>query len=260
MTIDYGVMDRAELTIPLFYPRPDRTPAPPGAADHMIEVAPGISIAARHYASAGASATLLYFHGNGEVVSNHDAVAPLYHRIGLDLFVVDYRGYGGSGGRPGLGALMSDAHPIADRFHSLLDAKGVGTPRFLMGRSLGSLPAIELAARRPGGFRGLILESASANLRRLLARLVEPLKASAVEALVAAHEAIIASVKMPALLLHGERDTLIPLEHARGVEALLQARDRSLVVIPGAGHNDILGRGGARYFGAIRAFVERQIG
>ena len=148
MTIDYGLFDRVEMAIPLFYPRPDRTPAPPGATDHAIEVAPGVSVAARHYAAAGARGTLLYFHGNGEVVGDHDGIAPLYRAVGLDLFVVDYRGYGGSGGRPSVAALVADAHPVAERFHALLDARGASRARFLMGRSLGSHPAVELAARR----------------------------------------------------------------------------------------------------------------
>lgn len=257
MTIDYGLFDRVEMAIPLFYPRPDRTPAPPGATDHAIEVAPGVSVAARHYAAAGARGTLLYFHGNGEVVGDHDGIAPLYRAVGLDLFVVDYRGYGGSGGRPSVAALVADAHPVAERFHALLDARGASRARFLMGRSLGSHPAVELAARRPEGFRGMILESTAAHLRRLLMRLAVPLDPGESEALLAAHEAKIAGITMPVLMLHGERDTLIPLEQARAIEALLRNAERSLVVVPGAGHNDILWSGRAQYFEAIDAFVTR---
>lgn len=257
MSIDYGVLDRAELSTPIFYPRPDRTLAPPGAVDHAIDVAPGVALSARHYAAPGSAATFLYFHGNGEVVSDHDDIAPLYHRIGIDLFVVDYRGYGRSGGRPTFETLVSDALPVAERFHALLDAQGHPGARFLMGRSLGSHPVLEIAARRPEGFRGLILESAAADLRRLLGRLVTPAAASVAEPLVAAHEAKIASITLPTLLLHGERDEIIPLAHATGVRDLLSTPDKTLVVIPGAGHNDILWRGGDLYFGAIRGFVDR---
>lgn len=257
MNIDYGVLDRAELSTPIFYPRPDRTPAPPGAVDLSIAVAPGALLSARHYTAAGSSATLLYFHGNGEVVSDHDDVAPLYHHIGIDLFVVDYRGYGRSGGHPTFETLVSDGLPVAERFHAILDEQGHRGGRFLMGRSLGSHPVLEIAARRPARFRGLILESAAANLRRLLGRLVTPAAAGVAEALVAAHEAKIASIQLPTLLLHGERDDLIPLAHAEGVRDLLATPDKTLVVIRGAGHNDILWRGGDVYLGAIRGFVER---
>lgn len=253
--VDYGLLDRMELQIPLFYPRPDRSPAPAGATDLLLEVAPGVSLGARWYRTGADVPTLLYFHGNGEVVGDHDDIAPLYHRIGVDLFVVDYRGYGRSGGRPSFVSLVADAHPVAERFHALLDEAGMGGPRFLMGRSLGSHPALELAARRADRFRGLILESAAADMRRLVARFATPAPEAETEALVAAHEAKIASVSLPALMLHGEHDTLIPVDHARRVHDLMRSSERSLVVIPRAGHNDILWVGGERYFGAIRDFV-----
>jgi pimeloyl-ACP methyl ester carboxylesterase len=259
MSTDNGLIDRMRLAAPLFYPRADTSPAPPGATDLFLEAAPGVPIAARHYVADPAFPAVLYFHGNGEVVGDHDDIAPSYHRIGLNLFVVDYRGYGRSGGRPSFAALIDDAHPIAEQFHAALDRRGMLAPRFLMGRSLGGYPALELAARRPDRFRGLLLESAAANLRRLIARFVEPVAASLTEPLVAAHEAKIASITLPTLLLHGERDELIPLSHATGIHDLLAAADRSLVVIPGVGHNDILWRGHDQYFEAIRAFVTRQL-
>lgn len=259
MDIDNDVLDRMELAIPLFYPRPDRSPAPPGATDSLIEVAPGVAIAARHYVADPSFPTVLYFHGNGEVVGDHDDIAPFYHRIGLNLFVVDYRGYGRSGGRPSFAALVADAHPVAAHFHAALDERGMSAPRFLMGRSLGGYPAVELAARRPDRFRGLILESAAANLRRLIARFAVPVPAAVAEPLIAAHDAKIASITLPTLLLHGEHDELIPLAHATGIHDLLQSKDRELVVIAGAGHNDLLFNGFAQYFGAIRAFVARQL-
>jgi len=258
MDNDISLIDRMELAVPLFYPREDRSPAPPGAADSLLPVAAGVAIGARHYVVDPALPTVLYFHGNGEVVGDHDDVAPLYHRAGLNLFVVDYRGYGRSGGRPSFASLIGDAHPIASLFHATLDERGMTGPRFLMGRSLGGYPAVELAARRPDGFRGLILESAAANLRRLVARFVGPVPPEVIEPLIAANDAKIASISLPTLMLHGERDELIPLSHATGIHDLLQVKDRSLVVIPGVGHNDILWGGMPQYFAAIAAFVQRQ--
>lgn len=258
--IDYAELDQLAMAVPLFYPQPDRSAPPPGATDLLLEVAPGVSLGARHYVVDPASPTILYFHGNGEVVGDHDDTAPLYHQIGLNLFVVDYRGYGRSGGRPSFATLFADAHPVAEQFHAILDQRGMAAPRFLMGRSLGGYPSLELAARRPAGFRGLILESAAANLRRLLPRFAMPVAPALIEPILAAHEAKIASITLPTLMIHGERDELIPLSHATGIHELLKSEDRSLVVIPGAGHNDLLFRGQESYFGAIRAFVDRQLG
>src|SRR4051812_24654664 len=70
--IDYGLIDRVRLRFPLFYPAPDRSRAPEGATDHLIEVAPGVFLGARHYRGQGGFPTVLYFHGNGEVVGDHD--------------------------------------------------------------------------------------------------------------------------------------------------------------------------------------------
>ncbi|MBK8254924.1 MAG: alpha/beta hydrolase [Polyangiaceae bacterium] len=255
--IEYSLFDRVKLSFPIFYPRRDASVAPPGAADYRIEAAPAVALAARYYRAAGASGTVLYFHGNGEVVGDHDEIAPFYHEIGLDLFVVDYRGYGQSQGRPTFASLIDDAHPVARFFHSTVDAEGAKGARFVMGRSLGAQPALEIATRCSEGFRGLILESGATSLHRVLARFAEVIAPSITGEVVAAHNAKIAGNRLPTLMLHGERDDLIPLVHATDTVELMTEAEPKLVVIAGAGHNDILVRDPAKYFGAIREFVGR---
>ena len=251
---DYALLDRAGMAAQAFYPRPDRVPPPPGAEDLSIEVEPGVAVAARFYASDPALATILYFHGNGEVASDHDEIAPLYAQAGANLFVAEFRGYGRSGGRPTFASLVTDAHTIAARFGALLGERGFAARRFVMGRSLGSHSALELAANGGDQFRGLIIESGAANLRRMLARLGMDAGGEG-GALAAAHEAKIRSIRLPALIIHGERDELIPLEHAAELYELLAETRRELVVIPNAGHNDLLWRGLRQYFEAIQAFL-----
>ena len=199
-----------------------------GASDHEIEVAPGVAIAARFYAAGESHPTVLYFHGNGEVVSDHDGIAHFYHEVGLNLLVAEFRGYGKSGGRPAVAALVSDAIPAVEYATALLAEGGYDPRMFVMGRSLGSQPALEVAARASAHVRGLIIESATAKIR---------------------------SIRLPALLIHGEADDLMPLEQAAGLYDLLEGTRRELVVIPGAGHNDILWIGRRQYFEAIRDFV-----
>ena len=257
MSADYAMLDRAGASELIFYPRPDYEPAPPGASDHLIEVAAGVAIAARWYAFDASYPTILYFHGNGEIASDHDSIAPLYRDAGANLFVAEFRGYGRSNGRPAFAHLVADAHPVAERFHMLLDGGGFSQRRFIMGRSLGSHPALELAARAPGRFRGLIVESGAAGLRRMLERFGLNAEEGPAAELVAAHEAKIRSIGLPLLVIHGEYDELIPLEHALELYDLLAAVERELVVIPGAGHNDLLWGGRRQYFEAIRAFVNR---
>ena len=257
---DYGLLDRSGAGSFVFYPRRDHTPPPDGSVDIDIPAEPGVVLGARLYTADPALPTVLYFHGNGEVVSDHDGIAPLYHAIGCNLFVVDYRGYGRSGGSPSFAALVADAHIAADRFHAELDERAFSGHRFVMGRSLGSHPALELAAHRPGRFRGLIIESGAANLRRLARFASAAVPADEVEALVKAHEAKIRAIRLPVLIIHGERDELIPVELAAALYDLLEGTQRDLLIIPGGGHNDILWLGQREYLAAIQRFVRGQPG
>ncbi|MDA0366180.1 MAG: alpha/beta hydrolase [Chloroflexi bacterium] len=251
---DYALLDRAGVGGAMFYPRPNDAPPPSGASDYAIPAAPDVEIGARFYLAASAFPTVLYFHGNGEVASDHDGIAPLYHAIGLNLFVAEFRGYGESTGTPSFASLVADAHPVASFFHATLEAAGCAPARFVMGRSLGAHPALELAANAAERFAGVIIESGAGGLRRMLAR-VGLLDTELGGTLAAAHEAKIASIGLPALLLHGEYDELVPLSTAEALQTSLVATSSRLEVIPGAGHNDILWVGREQYFAAIAEFV-----
>jgi pimeloyl-ACP methyl ester carboxylesterase len=253
--LDYALLDRLGVADWIFYPRPDFGPPPPGAEDVSMPVAPAVAVACRFYPTDPALPSVLFFHGNGEVAADYDDVAPLYHRARLNLFVADYRGYGASNGAPSFAALNGDAHPVLDRFHALLDERGFNPARFVMGRSLGAYPACELAARRPERLRGLVIESGAANLSRLARRVPAGEAAEVLDRLVAGHAAKIAAIALPALLIHGDVDELIPVQSAVEFYDTLTAEPKELVLIPGAGHNDLLWVGARRYFQALAAFA-----
>lgn len=251
---DYSLLDEAGLGGAMFYPRPLEAAAPDGASDHLIEVDDGVVIGARHYLADPTWPTVLYFHGNGEVASDHDGIAPLYAEIGLNLFVAEFRGYGASTGSPTYVTLVSDAHPTVEYFHDTLDALGCAEARYVMGRSLGANPALEVAANAAGRFRGLIIESGAGNVRRSLVR-TGLLDTEQGGQLAHAHEVKLASIVLPALVIHGEIDNLVPLETAQALRDLLTATSVRLEVVPGAGHNDLLWIGREQYFGAIAELV-----
>lgn len=257
-TPDYGLLDRAGAPGFLFYPRPDPSPPPTGARDLAIQVAPGLSLGARFYEADPALPVILYFHGNGEVASDHDGIAPMYHQAGANLLVVEFRGYGRSAGHPRFATLVEDCGPVVAAFHGELDAAGYTAPRYVMGRSMGAHPALEIAANHAARFHGLIIESGAGNLRRLVAMLGIDGESGPGHELAAAHDAKIASISLPALILHGEWDELIPLENAAWLHDQLGSADKQLVVIPQAGHNDILWVGRRQYFEAIAAFLTAQ--
>lgn len=249
---DYALIDRAGIGSTIFYPRADISLAPDGAEDLAIEVEPGVRLGARLYAFNRAFPTILYFHGNGEVVGDHDDIAPMYARIGANLLVVDFRGYGRSGGRPSFAALVSDGPAAARAFHGILDERGFGAYRLVMGRSLGAHPALEVAAHARDGFAALIIESGAGNLQRLASRAGQ---GEDLEELVDRHEAKIGSITLPALFLHGERDELIPVSSAAETFDLIGSERKELVVLDGAGHNDLLWLRPREYFAAIQSFL-----
>ena len=252
----YALIDEAGLGNVLFYPRPDPSPPPPGAEDLSFDVAEGVSLGVRLYVADPSLPSILYFHGNGEVASDHDGIAPMYHAAGANLLVCEFRGYGRSTGRPTFESLIGDAVPAAKAFHKLLDERGFGPARFVMGRSMGANPALEIAANG-SGFKGFIIESGAGNVRRLLARAGFDPEDGRAAGLASAHEAKLRSISLPGLIIHGQQDELIPLPYAAELFNMLEGSQAEMVVIPRAGHNDILWVGHVEYFAAIGAFIER---
>ena len=103
-----------------------------------------------------------------------------------------------------------------------------------------------------------VVESGAAGMERLLERFRVPAQARA-RALVAAHDAKLRCIRLPCLIIHGAADELVPLAQAERLHALLEAVRPELLVVPGAGHNDLLWIGASDYFEAIARLVQ-QIG
>ncbi|MEW6033563.1 MAG: alpha/beta fold hydrolase, partial [Chloroflexota bacterium] len=248
-----------------FYPRADWAPPPHGASDHAITVGQGVSVGARFYPVGPGAPAVLFFHGNGEVASDYDDIAPLYHQQGIGLFVADYRGYGRSGGSPTFASMVADAHPVFEYFRDLvrkgnegrLLRQGSGQALFVMGRSLGSHSAIELASSYAGEMRGLILESGFAHVPSLLRHHGLTTTSPQLDAFERAVQARVRSIALPVLVIHGEWDTLVPPEFAHSFYENVGSKDKTLLTIPGAGHNDIMLLGMREYFSAIGDFVTR---
>ena len=250
---DYSLLDQGGLSAQIFFPRPDPSSSPAGASDHVVEVGDGVSIAARRYETDPHGPTIVYFHGNGEVIGDHDGIAPLYHSIGANLFVVEFRGYGRSTGSPTIEHLVADGAVCGSRALEILDADGFDGPRLVMGRSLGANPALEVAAR-VAGYAGLILESGAGNVGRFASRLGLDQSAE-LDQLVAGHEAKLATIKMPSLIIHGLADDLVPVDNAVLTAELLTASEVTTEFVQGAGHNDLLLVDPDRYIQSIARLI-----
>ena len=254
----YDVLDRPEVLGVLFYPRREiGVPhLPPGVHAVRVPVADGIALGGKLFVAAPRAPLLLFFHGNGEIASDYDTIASFYTDLGLSLLVVDYRGYGASEGVPSATALVDDAVIAFDRIGEICAERGLEPERiYVMGRSLGSAAAIEVAARAGDGLAGLILESGFAYSFPLIERIGFLQLPDAYEERDGfGNLAKIDRIALPTLIIHGERDWIIPIGDARALYETSPAPAKKLVKIPGAGHNDLMMLGRRLYFGAIAEF------
>lgn len=253
--MDYSKLDQPSILSFVFYPRQDWSPLPAGATDHSVSVAKDVSVGCRLYSASKTAPSILFFHGNGEVVYDYDGVAPFYKRLGINLFVADYRGYGRSTGTPSFASTVADSHIIFRYFRETLRAEGYTGPLFVMGRSLGSLSAVELASSYPEQLKGLIIESGFASAARLLSYLNVAFQSAYLEEFEKASLDRIRSITVPVLIIHGEWDEIIPHDQALVFFDNVGSKRKELLTIPGAGHNDMLVLGMDQYFAKIKEFV-----
>jgi uncharacterized protein len=252
-----NILDRPEINSLIFYPRPDFSPQPPiGVETLLFPAGDGTLIGGRFYLTKPEDPHLLFFHGNGEIASDYDEAAPMFNQLGLNFLVMDYRGYGKSQGTPTVGTLLQDALEIFDRVLQWCQEKGRRGLFFVMGRSLGSAPAIEIASQRQEKIAGLIVESGFAQtlpLLRLIGIPVEKLGLKEDDGFENYRK--MASITKPTLIIHAQYDELIPLPQADTLLMHSGARKKELVIVPRAGHNDIMFCCGRGYFETIARFV-----
>ncbi len=252
----YSIIDNSSLLMFLFYPRRQHSKPPAGAFDIAIPVEAGLEIVCRAYTGQKDNPWILYFHGNGEVVSDYDGIAPLYTGRGLNLLVADYRGYGASEGKPSFKGMVEDCHRIFNHVYEQVSADDTGKNWYVMGRSLGSISALELANRSPDRLAGLILESGFISVANLIRHLGLPSPGD-LTPLEEEYRSLTGAIKLPALVIHGESDRLVPLYQGKELYDSLGTEEKELVVIPRADHNDIMFVDAQRYMDAIENFVRR---
>ncbi len=252
---ELSLLERPEVSHFIFYPRRDPPPED-DTAIYPVQVEEGVSIVCRFYPAAEEAATILYFHGNGETAGDYDLVSSLYTSRGINFFVADYRGYGLSTGEPSIGHIFRDAHPIFQRLKEVLQEGGHPWVIFVMGRSLGSAPAIEVAFHYQDELKGLIVESGFSDAFRLLSYIGLPLETATRQGEFP-NGTKMRSIRLPTLFIHAADDHLIPLREAEELYSLCAAQEKQMLVIPRADHNNLMMVGRDRYFQAIQEFIKR---
>jgi len=258
MSLD--LLDNPLVNSLLFYPRRDEPGGNqrPGVSDGTIPVSDDVVLGYRLFSAKAELPVVVFFHGNGEVASDYDDIAPHFQRAGASLLVVDFRGYGWSSGQPSVPTLLSDVDAVYEALPGLLDDAGIIGDLFVMGRSLGSAPAIHLVHEYPDTFAGLILESGFAHIVPLMARLGLPTERLAGLPDPVGNVRKLAEVDLPLLVIHGERDTILPVENGQALYDTAPGKKR-LLRVPRAGHNDLLFYAIDEYFEAIADFIEEAL-
>lgn len=213
--------------------------------ERWIDV-PGARLDALHLQLAAPRGMVFYLHGNAGNLADWFTSTELYRRHGFDLFMLDYRGYGKSSGR-----IESEAQLHADTRAAwdAIAARYVGGKRVILGRSLGTALAARLAAEvQPD----LLLLVSSYTGMGAMAALHYPWVPRALLRYPLRTDAALAAVRSPVVLVHGERDEFIPAAHSAELHRL--APGSRLLIVPGAGHNDL--ENFPAYFDAVSAALE----
>jgi fermentation-respiration switch protein FrsA (DUF1100 family) len=196
-----------------------------------------------------AAGHVLLCHGNAGNVGDRITHAALLTAAGFDVMLFDYRGYGRSSGRPSEQGTHRDARAARA---ALLARPGVDPERVLyLGESLGGAVALALALEAPPA--GLVLQSTFTSVRDMAKRHYPFIPGSLVPD---AYPSLarIDSLQAPLLVIHGERDAIVPPMH--GDELFAAAPEpRRLHRVAGAGHNDLLTLAGEEWARAIASWA-----
>jgi uncharacterized protein len=191
-----------------------------------------------------ARTTVLFLHGNAENISTHFANVAWMPAAGFNVLALDYRGYGRSGGSPSLKGAQMD---IDAAMQALLARPDVDPQRIVVfGQSLGAALAVHYVAHSPRrkNVRAVVLDSPFSDYRLITREKMagyfitwpfQWLPALTVDNDYSPQASVRAVSPIPLLLIHGEQDEVVPVEHSKRLYAgAMEPKD--LWVLPNAGH------------------------
>ena len=198
----------------------------------------------------GGRRVLLFFHGNAGNISHRlDRARLLVDSLGVDVALVDYRGYGASTGRPDEEGLYADGEAILEA----ATERGLEPSRIvLFGESLGCAVAVETALHHPCA--GIILEAPFLSVPRM-AKAIYPFLPAFLLHTRFDNETKVRALRVPKLIIAAEKDDVVPASQTRRLFDAA-APPKQMHVIPGATHNDTYVVGGQAYLEVLRKFLE----
>ncbi len=214
-----------------------------------FETADGVKLFGWFIPSQGAKGVLLFFHGNAGNISHRLGSIQIFHQLGLDVFIFDYRGYGQSEGKPTEQGTYMDAEAA---WRYLVEERHVSPNEIIVfGRSLGAALAAWLAQSHTPGV--LILESAFASLPDIAARLYPYLPIRLLLRFEYNTAEYLSRVNCPVLIVHSRDDEIISFSHGRQLFEMAN-EPKELLEITGT-HNEGFITSGKHYEEGLNAFI-----
>ena len=221
---------------------PERARTPPAAAglpeaeEVVLDSSGGERVIVWHIPPRGEKPVVLYFHGNGGSLRGRVDRFRALAADGNGLIALSYRGYGGSSGRPTEKGLIDDALAA----YAFAAARYPASRLALWGESLGTGVAVALAAQKPVG--RIVLESPFTSIADIAAQIYWffPVRLLIKDSF--RSDLLIGTVTAPFLILHGDKDSIVPIALGDQLYKLITAPKR-FVRFPGAGHNELAAYG-----------------
>jgi len=201
---------------------------------------------------AGASATLIFFHGNGGNISHRLLKIKLFQQLGVNILIFDYQGYGQSQGSPSEEGLYRDAQAVYDYAIS----QGVSPKKIILyGESLGCAVAVELAARVPSA--ALVLENPFTSVFDVAKEMFPEVLAEAIVR--SKYDSIhkIDRLTTPVLIMSGLEDEVVPFE--QGTRLFDEANEPKEFIELHGGHNESLVKNWSGIYPAIKDFLSKYV-
>ena len=222
--------------------------------DLQLETVDGERLHGWFVPAQAAHATLLFFHGNAGNISHRLESLRIFNGLGLNVLIVDYRGYGRSTGKPSEAGTYRDADAA---WRYLLEQRRLA-PRDIViaGRSLGAAIAADLASRTAPA--AVVLESAFISVPAMAAEIYPWLPPGLPGLYRYDNREKLARITQPLLIVHSRDDEIIPFAHAEALYAAARG-PRQLLELRG-GHNDAMLVSHADYERGLGAFLGRAAG
>ena len=219
--------------------------------DVSLHTADGVKLHGWWVPAHGARGTVLLLHGNAGNISHRLGYLAMFSRLAYSVLIVDYRGFGKSGGSPGEEGTCRDAEAA---WQHLTEARKLKARDIvIVGESLGGGVATWLAVKYPP--RALILASTFTSVPDLAARIYPWLPVRLLARIDYANLDRIRQIDVPVLIAHSRGDDIIPFAHG---EALFDAaRAPKQFLIMSGGHNDGFLFAREEWVAAVRGFLER---